>query len=316
MRKSYFIYAVLICCLTFAAGCTEDGPQNKPANTPDALNSEIVIAGNLIYVGRPVTVSIEVPALSEDVEKAEYSFYLKEDILNFKEVTPENGKCSANWTAPEAREYVLVFSVEYTFTKPDANGNFTRMDEVEKTVTVLPCNVRNSNWGDTLNDVKSYCGGELIAYDGIGDSWGAELANSYGNGFLNSAKTEVIYTFIDGRLSFASERNLYNYDEFNPFTLFINYCRLIEADYQLLSIEWYPVSEAAKNAAQGHYNTFKNQDASSDQKIKAREELDVLFRYGSIAPAFTYKSGITQLIIKGSPYDESQFEIRRQYGSR
>ena len=316
MRENYFIYAAFMCSLAFAVSCSESGPQSQPANTPDALNSEIVIVGELVRVGRPVTLSIEVPTLGEDVEKAEYFFYIKENVLAVKEVIPERRICSVIWKAPEAKEYTLVFSVKYTFTKPDANGRFTRVDEVEKTVTVTPYDVRESYWGETLEEIQELYNNTLELSIEVENCWVAELTNSYGGEFIKNATTEASYVFTDNKLSFVIERNLYNYDEFNPFTYFINYCRLIEIDYGLISVEWSAVSEETRNAAQSYYDTFKNSNTPSDKKIEAREQLDVLFRYGSIAPAFTYKRNATQLIIKGGPYDNLRFEIRRQYGMR
>lgn len=193
MKKNAFFTFVLLVFVVLA-GCSDD--EASVANVPQ-LSGNLQIDRDRIGAGQQIMISFQLPAsLSGDVSSVEYYYELNNSGI-VTPITPNsNNVCAATYTPTSVGSLVITFQAKYIFNMPDANGEVYRIDEISKTVNVEECDVRNSFWGDSVEETERNCGVSLTLNEG--NIAAPVLLSSTFGGIIaveGSSKTNVIYEF-------------------------------------------------------------------------------------------------------------------------
>jgi len=248
MKSILGLSLCLFSVFLLGACSSDDAPV---ANVPQ-LSGNITFDRTRVGIGQSVTMSFALPAsASGDVSKAEYSFNLG-GIVDLP-VEAENNVCSYTYAFSEAGTYTISFKVRYTFNYPDANGADYRDDVIKKELQVVACDVRNSFWGDTLEETQRNCGGVLQQQEKDANLYLAVLSSEFGSSLTGGKETVAGYTFKSDKLSKVEEVNLFSTDV--PFTTMRMYYRDIKKVYgEASEINWSSNAEENNAYAQACLN--------------------------------------------------------------
>jgi len=295
MKTRLLLFSIFLCGIISFISCSK---EPAPAKTP-LLNDEIVLDRILFGIGQPIAVSVKVPTPSNDVESVEYSFYI-EGIGLSNIVTPEDEICSTTWTPTNEGSATIVFNARYTFVRPDENGEVFRSEEIKKTITAIPCDARNSFWGDNLEETRRNCKNELIQTSNP-DQWYTISDNPFSPNIDGTPYANVIYTFSNDYSSNKDNLSLvedvYMYDvasTASPFLELFRYLNGIEKVYNYVpfDIVWNAKSDAIKNTAESCHNIIMSEssDYTNLDRTAARKTLSDLIINESILPYFFFSS--------------------------
>ena len=298
MKTNLLLFSIFLCGIISFTGCSE---EPTPASTPP-INSKIILDRTVFGVGQPIAVSIKVPTPSKDVESVEYSFYI-EGVGLSNIVTPEDETCSTIWTPTNEGSATIVFNARYTFVRSDKNGEIFRSEDIKKTITAIPCDVRNSFWGDNLEETRRNCKNELIQTS-TPDQWYTISDNPFSSNIDGTPYANVIYTFGNSYSpnsdNLSSVEDIYTYDvasTASPFLELFRYLNGIEKVYNYvpLNILWNAKSDAIKNAAESCHSIIMSEpsDYSNEDRVNARKTLSDLISNESISPFFFFSSSRT-----------------------
>ena len=315
-------------CLFFIAflgivaftGCSDD---SAPADT-SALNSVIALDRGRVGVGQPVVLSAKVPALSKDVKSVEYSFYENDKYIS-SPVAFDNGTCSITWIPTNSGNTTLSFMANYTFERPDKGGNPARNEVVTTDIEVIPCDVRNSFWGDSVAETQKNGENSLTQDPENTNKWSGEFPNPFDIFIIDAPNANVTYTFTNGKLSSVVERFLYPItntaalSSVNPYLYFQQYAQQIK-DYTLVNSNWNAISDDLRVLAEKSHAIYIADDLSSEnyeKRTNAIETLNTLITYESVFPVFTYENTTNRLTAGISQTDDKiNYVISLEYSQK
>lgn len=291
MKKKVFLVLILFVIVAFA-GCSDD--KDPVANVPQ-LSGDVQIDRNRVGVGQQITISFQLPAsLSEDVSSAEYSY----ELNNSGFVTPitpnSNNICTGTYTPASAGDLIVTFQAKYIFKVPDANGETCRIDEISKTVKVEECDVRNSFWGDSVEETERNCGTTLtLNANNIASP--VLLSSTFGKNITvggDGSKANVIYEFSkDGKLTSVLETIHFQIESSVTSIArgyFLNYYVQIKKAYGEETGERMWIGEGDTDKYNAYLETYLSE--SDKQSSAAQEALaaldDFLKKDGAVACSF------------------------------
>lgn len=211
-KNFLFLFAVGSIATTFTA-CNNDNEDQPVVNVPQ-LTGEITFDRNNIGVGQPVGISFKIPPKPEEVDlwKPNFAVEPNENVTTPVKIQQTDNLLKTTYCFNAAGTYIVSAIVDYKFTYPDADGKNTRQDTVSNTVKVIPCDIRNSFWGETKDETKLNLLGKtpeeetdiLLTYGG------KDIKTSFaGTIFVSSSQSGVVYEYQDGKLSEVSEIEKY-----------------------------------------------------------------------------------------------------------
>lgn len=248
MKKVLEVSLCLFAMFVLGACSSDDAPVAKVPQLTGTLSFDRTRVG----VGQPVKMSFSLPeSFNSAVSKTEYSFNLG-GAANLP-VQAENNVCTFSYAFGEAGVYEISFIVRYTFSYPDEEGNIYRNDVITKELQVVACDVRNSFWGDNLEETQRNCGEVLEKLEGHENLYAAVLKSGFGASLTGGKETTVGYTFKNDKLSKVEEVNLFDTEV--PFTVLRQYYKDIKNVYgETVEIGWSKDTEKNNAYAQACLN--------------------------------------------------------------
>lgn len=295
------IFGLSLCLLTvFLLGaCSSD--DTPVANVPQ-LSGNITFDRTRVGVGQPVKMSFALPAsVSSDVSETEYSFNLG-GIADLP-VEAENNVCSYTYAFSEAGTYTVSFKVRYQFNYPDAEGETRRDDVIKKELQVVACDVRNSFWGDNLEETQRNCGGVLEKQKGDAELYAAVLKSEFGSSLTGGKETTVGYTFKSDKLYKVQEVNLFEIQV--PFTIMRQYYKDIKKVYgETLAINWSDDTEKNNGYAEACLNGSDKAALDALNAFLTETEGEWV--------SFNFEKGSTMMVVQCYKSDD-KWVVKRTY---
>lgn len=311
MKKISF-WAVLCLCIALVA-CSDD---ESVANVPQ-LTSEIQLDRERIGVNQEIKVTVQVPStLSTDVASVEYA-YLDATGLTYP-VTPDaESRCNITYTFSSAGEKTITFQATYVFNIPDANGEIYRIDKISKNVTAITCDVRNSFWGDSLEETIRNAGTNLTLNGNYTEP--VTLSSTFGSGITvggDGSKAVVSYKFdASGKLSSVSETTTFSTSGSMTAYMISYYRQMVNAfGDDLINQRIWLSSESEKYDA--YFTTYLDTEKPSAEREEAKAALDEFFRTQEGGVGFSFEKGTTQLGVSFGGEADGTFDVSLNYDSK